>query len=75
MLTIDLGKAETIDRVVVHCYFNGSTFESHAVQVSLDGNRSKLFQNSGTASGTFVEDRAHVSTPGCSVRPCINERL
>lgn len=36
-ITIDLGDIKEIRRVVTHAYSNGNTFESHAVQVSADG--------------------------------------
>lgn len=36
-ITIDLGEVQEIGRIVTHAYFNGNTFESYELQISIDG--------------------------------------
>lgn len=75
-ITIDLGEVTVFDRVVVHSYFNGNTHESHAVQVSDDGQQFHTVSESwdrpdepGPATThQFDEQRARyvrVLTKGC----------
>lgn len=75
-LTIDLGKAMPINRVVTHAFFNQSNFESYQILVSQDGEQFTPVANrlqkpehlSASAEHDFPETEARyvrISTHGC----------
>lgn len=63
-ITIDLGEPMPVGRVVLHAFFNGATYESHAVQVSEDGENFT----------TVAERWERPETPGPSVTHDFDQR-